>query len=106
MGANRRPSKKSVRSWGSRESESVSYRISPWRNCVRRFNSQQNTPQNFLPFSISRKARPRLIARRPRTTNEQDTNEHARQNPVSKRLDRKRDPRFRAGGARAERFQN
>jgi hypothetical protein len=44
--------------------------------------------------------------RRPRTTNEQDTNERARQNPVSKRLDRKCDPRFGAGGAGAERFQS
>ncbi len=34
--ANRRPSKKWARSLGVRESESVSSRISPWRNCVSR----------------------------------------------------------------------
>src|ERR1700730_1618365 len=38
MVANRRLSKKWVRSLGLRESESVSSRISPWRNCVRGFN--------------------------------------------------------------------
>ena len=60
----------------------------------------------FFAFFNLLKSASAANRRRPRTTNEQDTNEHARQNPVSKRLDRKRDPRFRAGRARAERFQN